>query len=191
MIIDRTSYLTTYFLWLQEFQVGSLIEDGYSLIRIQKKFFTDPLQQWFVNFLWQTQSLVCLSLSYAQEAEYRGQCCGSGAVLTPGSGIGKKSGSGSGMINPDHISESLEIIFWGWNTSILYADPGSAMEKFWSGIRVWKKFGFGIRDKHPGSATLIEVTQSNYVQCDDGLHCGRGGRQREGRAADCSTGAAS
>jgi hypothetical protein len=35
---------------------------------------------------------------------------GSGAFLTPGSGIGKKSGSGSGMNNPDHNSESLEIL---------------------------------------------------------------------------------
>jgi hypothetical protein len=26
--------------------------------------------------------------------------------------MGKKSGSGSGMNNPDHISESLEIICW-------------------------------------------------------------------------------
>jgi hypothetical protein len=25
----------------------------------------------------------------------------------------------------------------------------------------WKKFGFGIRDKHPGSATLLEA-QSNF-----------------------------
>jgi hypothetical protein len=42
------------------------------------------------------------------------QCCGSGsgAFLTPGSGMGKKSGSGSGMNNQDHISESLETIFW-------------------------------------------------------------------------------
>jgi hypothetical protein len=39
---------------------------------------------------------------------------GSGAFLTPGSGMGKKkSGSGSGMNNQDHISESLETIFWG------------------------------------------------------------------------------
>ncbi len=39
---------------------------------------------------------------------------GSGAFLTPGSGIGKtkKSSSGSGMLIPDHISESLETIFW-------------------------------------------------------------------------------
>jgi hypothetical protein len=29
---------------------------------------------------------------------------GFGACLTPGSGIGKKSGSGSWMNNPDHIS---------------------------------------------------------------------------------------
>jgi hypothetical protein len=37
---------------------------------------------------------------------------GSGAFLIPGSGMGKKSGSGSGMNNPDHISDSLETIFW-------------------------------------------------------------------------------
>jgi hypothetical protein len=30
----------------------------------------------------------------------------------PGTGIGKKSGSESGKNNPDHISESLESIFW-------------------------------------------------------------------------------
>jgi hypothetical protein len=30
----------------------------------------------------------------------------------PGSGMGKKSRSGSGMNIPDHISESLETIFW-------------------------------------------------------------------------------
>ncbi len=51
------------------------------------------------------------------------QCCGSasgipypgsGAFLTPGPGIrdGLKSWSGSGMNNPDHISESLETVFW-------------------------------------------------------------------------------
>jgi hypothetical protein len=36
------------------------------------------------------------------------QCCGSGirclCSLDPGYGMGKKSGSGSGMNNPDHIS---------------------------------------------------------------------------------------
>jgi hypothetical protein len=37
---------------------------------------------------------------------------GSGAFLTTGSGMGKKSRSGSGMNIPDHISEILEAIFW-------------------------------------------------------------------------------
>jgi hypothetical protein len=40
---------------------------------------------------------------------------GSG-VADPDRGCEKKSGSGSGMNNPDHISESLETIFWGKNT---------------------------------------------------------------------------
>jgi hypothetical protein len=31
----------------------------------------------------------------------------------PGSGMGKKSGSGSGKINPCHVSESIEINFLG------------------------------------------------------------------------------
>jgi hypothetical protein len=51
-----------------------------------------------------------------------------GAFLTPCSGMGK-SESGSGMNNLDHVSESGR-------------DPG------------WKKFGSGIRNKHPGFATL-------------------------------------
>jgi hypothetical protein len=48
------------------------------------------------------------------------KCCGSGAFMTSGSGMGKKQdpdpGSGSGMINPDYISESLETIYWGYNS---------------------------------------------------------------------------
>jgi hypothetical protein len=44
------------------------------------------------------------------------QCCGSGSVafLTPGFGI-RDGVKKSGMNNPDHISESLETIFWVWN----------------------------------------------------------------------------
>jgi hypothetical protein len=37
---------------------------------------------------------------------------GSGAFLTPGSGMGKTSRSGSGMNIPYHISVRLETIFW-------------------------------------------------------------------------------
>jgi hypothetical protein len=83
---------------------------------------------------------------------------GSVADPDPGSGMGKKSGSGSGMKNPDHIFECLEIIFFGLkylNSLRRTRDPG------------WKKLGSGIwdtgsgmekiqiRDKHPGSATLV------------------------------------
>jgi hypothetical protein len=49
--------------------------------------------------------------------------------------MGKKSGSvsGSGMNNPDHISESLETIFWlKYILKFFDADPG------------WKKFGSGM-----------------------------------------------
>jgi hypothetical protein len=41
---------------------------------------------------------------------------GSGAFLTRGSGMGTKSRSVSVMNIPDHISESLETIFWINNT---------------------------------------------------------------------------
>jgi hypothetical protein len=63
------------------------------------------------------------------------------------------------MSIPDHISESLETIFLGGSKILKFFDadadpesgiflslvPGSGMEKV----------GFGIRDKHPGSATLV------------------------------------
>jgi hypothetical protein len=48
--------------------------------------------------------------------------------------MGKKSGSGSGMNNTDHISESLETIFW----VTINADPGRKKSDPGSG---WKKFG--------------------------------------------------
>jgi hypothetical protein len=43
--------------------------------------------------------------------------------------MGKKSGSGSGMNNPDHSSESLKTIFWVKIFKFFDADPGSGMEK--------------------------------------------------------------
>ncbi len=51
---------------------------------------------------------------------------------------------------PDHISESLETIFWVKILIFFDADPG------------WKKFGSGIRDgkksdPDPGTATLILI----------------------------------
>jgi hypothetical protein len=58
------------------------------------------------------------------------------SVANPGSGMGKKSVSGSGMNNPDHISESLETIFGVKILKFFDADPGPG----------WKRFGSGIRD---------------------------------------------
>ncbi len=65
---------------------------------------------------------------------------GSGAFLTPG--------SGSGMNNPGHISESLKTIYWVKNTYILCY--GSGMEKS------------RIREEHPGSATIGRRVQYLY-----------------------------
>ncbi len=60
------------------------------------------------------------SLAYprhtAIEAVLRIRDLGSGAFVTPGSGMGKKSRSGSLMNIPDHISESLGTIFCVKNT---------------------------------------------------------------------------
>ena len=73
---------------------------------------------------------------------------GSDAFLTPGSGMGKKSGSGSGMNNSDHISKSGRNQFFGLkylNSLMRIRDRG------------WKKIGSWIEDKHPGSATLTAL----------------------------------
>jgi hypothetical protein len=61
---------------------------------------------------------------------------GSGAFLTTGSGLrdlgagmGKKPRSGPGMIIPDHISESLETIFWVKILEFFDADSDPGSEK--------------------------------------------------------------
>jgi hypothetical protein len=51
--------------------------------------------------------------------------------------MGKKLGSGSGMNNPDHISESLNTFLGVKILKFFDADPGPG----------WKKFGFRIRGK--------------------------------------------
>ncbi len=53
---------------------------------------------------------------------------GSGAFLTPGSGMGKNQDP-----DPGHVSESLETIFWVKILKFFYEDPGSGMKKFGSG----------------------------------------------------------
>jgi len=49
--------------------------------------------------------------------------------MDPGSGMGKKSGSGSGMNDLDHISECIETIFWVKIFKFFDAAPGSGIEK--------------------------------------------------------------
>ncbi len=78
---------------------------------------------------------------------------GSGAFLTPGSGMGKKIRSGSrfGMNNTDNISESLETIFWVKILKFFDADPGSGMEKFDPGS------GINIPDPQHWYAALLAL----------------------------------
>jgi hypothetical protein len=89
---------------------------------------------------------------------------GSGAFLTPGSGMGRKSASGSGMNNPDNIFWSLEtisLVFLGLNylNSLMRIRDGDSSDPGWKKSR--------IRDKHPGSATLrttfVTVRKTNLL----------------------------
>ncbi len=93
-------------------------------------------------FLFTVYCLFSLSIMYCT----RTQCCGSGAFLTPGSGMGKKSIFG--IRDEDHISESLETIFWVRNTlhflmQIRIREPG------------WKNsdpgYGINIPDSQHGT----------------------------------------
>ncbi len=71
--------------------------------------------------------------------------------LDPGFGMGKKLGSGSGMNNPNHISEKTETVFGLKYLNSLMRIQGPGWNKFGSEIGMEKN---RIRDKHPGSPTL-------------------------------------
>jgi hypothetical protein len=59
--------------------------------------------------------------------------------------MGNKAGSGSGMNKPGSYFRELRNHFIRVKILKFFdADPG------------WKKYGFGISCKHPGSATLSE-----------------------------------
>jgi hypothetical protein len=86
--------------------------------------------------------------------------------LTPGSGIrdGRKSASGSGIRDEQPGSYFLELrnhFFCFLGVKILKffdEDPESGVETVRIRDPGWKKVGSGIRDKHPGSATLILIS---------------------------------
>jgi hypothetical protein len=97
---------------------------------------------------------------------------GLGTFLTPGSGIrdGRKSASGSGIRDEQPGSYFLDLrnhFFAFLGVKILKffdEDPGSGMETVRIRDPGWEKVGSGIRDKHPGSATLkdrLEETEEN------------------------------
>jgi hypothetical protein len=81
--------------------------------------------------------------------------------------MGKKSGSGSGMKNSDHIFESLETIFWVKILKLFDADQG------------WKKFGSGINIPDPEHCIYAYISQglpakSRVCLCGHRFLCGVG-----------------
>jgi hypothetical protein len=73
---------------------------------------------------------------------------GSGAFLTPGSGMGRKSASGSGIQDEQSGSYFLELRNQFFGVKILKffdAYPGSGMETVRFRVPGWKKVGSGIR----------------------------------------------
>jgi hypothetical protein len=77
--------------------------------------------------------------------------------------MGRKSASGSGIRDEQPGSYFLELKnhsfgFFGVKIFKFFDDdPGSGMETVRIRDPVWKKVGSGIRDKHPGSATLCST----------------------------------
>jgi hypothetical protein len=110
------------------------------------------------------------------------QCCGSGSGIRDwvlfdpwirDPGWEKVSirirDPGSGMNNPDHIFLELRNHFFAFFRELKYLnslmrirDPGSGMETVRIRDPGWKKVGSGIRDKHPGSATLISSVDNGH-----------------------------
>ncbi len=97
---------------------------------------------------------------------------GSGAFLTPGSGIwdprwveSQHPDPGSGMNNLDPFFKSLETIFicffWVKILKFFDADPGSGMETGRIRDPGWKKVGSGIGD--PGFGINISDPQHWYM----------------------------
>jgi hypothetical protein len=87
---------------------------------------------------------------------------GSGAFFTPGYRMGKKSGSGSGMNIPDHISESLET-FKYLNSLMRIRDGEKKILKFFDANPGWKKFISGIWDeKKSDPGTGLNIPDPQY-----------------------------
>jgi hypothetical protein len=92
---------------------------------------------------------------------YCGSGSGIGCLFDPWIRDGRKSASGSGIRDEQPGSYFLELrnhFFAFLGVKILKffdEDPGSGMETVRIRDPGWKKVGSGIRDKHPGSDTLV------------------------------------
>ncbi len=74
--------------------------------------------------------------------------------------MGRKSASGSRIrdVQPGPYFLELRNHFFGVKILEFFdADPGSGMETVQIRDTGWKKVGSKIRDKHPGSATLVKI----------------------------------
>jgi hypothetical protein len=76
-------------------------------------------------------------------SEYGIRCLFDPWIQDPGSGMGKKSRSGSGINIPNHISESLETIFVSKIQKFFKADPDPGSEIFLTLDPGWKNSGPG------------------------------------------------
>jgi hypothetical protein len=74
--------------------------------------------------------------------------------------MGRKSASGSRIRDEQPGPYFLELrnhIFGVKILKFFFADPGSGLEKVRIRDTEWKKVGYGIWDKHTGSATLVKI----------------------------------
>ncbi len=75
--------------------------------------------------------------------------------------------SGSGMNIPDNFSESFETIFWVKILKFIDTDPESGIFLILYPGSGMEKLGSGIRDKQPGSATLLFSLFYSEIESQD------------------------
>ncbi len=89
--------------------------------------------------------------------------------LDLGFGMGKKSGSGSGMNNPDHVSESLVTIFWVKILKFFVADPGSRINipdpQRWYTVYLWLTGSTSLVLQKEHIWVLLRIEPGNQTVC--------------------------
>ncbi len=107
------------------------------------------------------------------EIWYFFQCCGSGAFLTPGSGLEKNPDPGSAINIPDHISKILVTITLGVKVFIFFfTDPESEIRCLFDHGSGMEKCRSEIWDKNHGSVTLFSFLRVKNQESESGFeHC--------------------